>query len=273
MLENEPNAPWTLQAFSQLSGDSRPEQRAAVALAELDTAIKSDEPSEKKLEHLLDVLQNEHDGPWNLNAFSRLGGEVQKRTAAGCNGSMNRLWLDGWADRIYEAAFTEGRNAASNLDAVKTEVHAGTANDIEMLKAALAKAEAALEEEKVARAAKPGLAYISEMPGTTLCGVCAMSAATVCVPCGAATAVTTKCRENERLAASPPNGVSVSATKNQSHTDHERRRPRQRKKLDSKSQQDIGRQHKKSAAKATNLQHAQNRSMNVAHQDNVLDRD
>ena len=91
MLENEPNAPWTLQAFSQLGGNRRPEQRAAVALAELDTAIKSDEPSEKKLEHLLDVLQSKDDGPWNLNAFSRLGGSgtpAQKAAVAKLDAAM-----------------------------------------------------------------------------------------------------------------------------------------------------------------------------------------
>ena len=54
-MQNEPNAPWTLHAFSRLGGDGRPEQRAAAALAELDTAIKSDEPSEEKLKHLLEV--------------------------------------------------------------------------------------------------------------------------------------------------------------------------------------------------------------------------
>ena len=91
VLQNEPNAPWTLHAFSRLGGDGRPEQRAAAALAELDTAIKSDEPSEKKLEHLLDVLQNEHDGPWNLNAFSRLGGSgspAQKAARAKLDAAM-----------------------------------------------------------------------------------------------------------------------------------------------------------------------------------------
>ena len=91
VLQNEPNAPWTLHAFSRLGGDGRPEQRAAAALAELDTAIKSDEPSEKKLEHLIDVLQSKDDGPWNLNAFSRLGGSgtpAQKAAVAKLDAAM-----------------------------------------------------------------------------------------------------------------------------------------------------------------------------------------
>ena len=91
VLQNEPDAPWTLHAFSRLGGEGRPEQKAAAALAKLDAAIRSDEPSEAKLEHLLDVLQNEPDGPWTLNAFSRLGGSgspAQKAALAKLDAAM-----------------------------------------------------------------------------------------------------------------------------------------------------------------------------------------